>query len=147
MGRFGENISMAHEQGKLEKTKPLHVMEETPFQKTMRRSDILHYTFPEARPPVHILGQEGMGISFSQEDPTIEILPIHIDEDEGNNIVTSRAHLVPHAEGGGAHDPIGGILVSLQEIPEDLIHGGPITINEQHDGEALQMEGGGRNGE
>ena len=89
-------------------------MEETPLQKTMGGADILHYTLPEARPPVHILEQEGMGISFSQEDPTIEMFPMHIEEDEGNNVVTSRAHPVPQAEGGGAHDPIGGILVSLQ---------------------------------
>ena len=58
-----------------------------------------------------------MGISFSQEDPTIEMFPIHIDEDEGNNAVTSRAHPVPHAEEGGAHAPTGGILVYLQEVP------------------------------
>ena len=96
----------------------------------MGGADIFHYTFPEGRPPVHILGQEGMGISFSQEDPTIEMFPIHIDEDEGNNAVTSRAHLVPHAEGRGAHAPIGGILVSLQEVPRDLIHGGQSTIRE-----------------
>ena len=92
-------------------------MEGTPFQKTMGGVDILHYTLSEARPPVHILGQEGMGISFSQEDPTIEMLPIHIEEDEGNSVVTSRAHPVPHAEGGGAHALTGGILVSLQEVP------------------------------
>ena len=65
---FGEKLLETHEQGKLEKTKPLHVMEETPFQKTIEGADILHYTFQEARPPVHILEQEGMGISFSQED-------------------------------------------------------------------------------
>ena len=133
MGRFGEKLPKAHEQGKLEKTKPLHVMEETLFQKTMGGADILHYTLPKVRPLVHILEQEGMGISFSQEDPTIEMLPIHIEEDEGNNAVTSRAYPVPHAEGGGAHAPIGGILVSSQEVPQDLIHGGPSTISEQHD--------------
>ena len=53
------------------------------------------------------------------------MLPTHIDEEEGNNAVTSRAHPVPHVEGGGAHAPTGGILVSLQEVPQDLIHGGP----------------------
>ena len=58
-----------------------------------------------------------MEISFSQEDPIIGGLPIHIDEDEDNNAVTSRAHLVPHAEEGEAHAPTGGILVSLQEFP------------------------------
>ena len=72
------------------------------------------------------------------------MLPIHIDEDGGNNTVTSRAHPISHAEGGVAHDPIGGILLSFQEVPEDLIHGGPSTINEQHDCVALQLEGGGR---
>ena len=72
------------------------------------------------------------------------MFPIHIDEDEGNNAVTSRAHPVPHAEEGGAHAPVGGIIVSLQEVPQDLIHGGQSTINEQHDCETLQMEGGGR---
>ena len=50
---------------------------------------------------------------------------------------------MPHAEERGAHAPIGGILVSLQ-VPQDLIHGGPSTINEQHDCATLQLEGGGR---
>ena len=71
-----------------------------------------------------------MGITFSKEDPTVEMFPIHIEEDEGNSAVTSRAHPVPHAEGGGAHAPTGGILVSLQEVLQDLIHGGPSTISE-----------------
>ena len=114
MERFGEKIPKTHEQGKPEKTKPLHVMEETPFQKTMIGANVLHYTLPEGKPPVHILEQEGMGITFSQRDPIIEMLPTHIDGEEGNNTVTSRAHPVPHAEGGGAHAPTGGILVSLQ---------------------------------
>ena len=104
----------------------------TPLQKT-----ILHHTLLEAIPLSHIPKQEGMGISFSQEDPIIGGFPIHIDEDEGNNIVTSRAHPVPHAKEGGAHDPTRGIIVSLQEVPQDLIHGGQSTINEQHDCEAL----------
>ena len=42
MERFGEQLTNTHEQGKLERTKPLHVMEETPFQKTMRRADVVH---------------------------------------------------------------------------------------------------------
>ena len=92
-------------------------MKGTPFQKKMGGADILHYTLPEEIPPVHILEQEGMRISFSQEDPTVEMLPNHIEEDEGNNVVTSRAYPVPHAEGGGAHAPTGGILVPLQEVP------------------------------
>ena len=54
-----------------------------------------------------------------------------------NNTVTYRAHTVPHAEGGGAHAPTGGILVSLQEFPQDIIHGGSSIISEQHDCEAL----------
>ena len=61
------------------------------------------------------------------------MFPRHIDEDEGNNTVTSRAHLVPHAKGRGARAPTGGILVPLQEVPQDLIHRGPRKINEQHD--------------
>ena len=55
MERFGEKLPRTHEKGKLEKTKPLHVMEETPFHKTMRGVDVLHYTLSEAKPPVHIL--------------------------------------------------------------------------------------------
>ena len=89
-------------------------MDETPFQKTMRGANILHYILSEEKLPIHILEQECMRISFSQEDPTIEMLPIHIDEDEGKNTVTSRAHPVLHAKGRGAHAPIGGILVPLQ---------------------------------
>ena len=85
-----------------------------------------------------------MGFTFSQRDPLIEMLPTLIDEEEGNSAITSRAHPVPHAEGGGAHAPIGGILVSFQEVPQDLIHRGPSTISEQHDCEALLLEGGGR---
>ena len=92
-------------------------MGETPFQKTMGGDDVLHYTLPEATLSVHILEQEGMGITFSQRDPLVEMLPTHINEEEGNNAVTSRAHPVPHVEEGGAHAPIGGILVPLQEIP------------------------------
>ena len=72
-------------------------MEETPFQKTMRRADVLHYTLPEAKLPVHILEQECMGITFSQRDPVDEMLRTHIDGEVGNNAVTSRAHIVPHA--------------------------------------------------
>ena len=107
----------------------------------------MHYTLKEAKPPVHILEQEGMGITFSQRDPIFEMLPTHIDEEEGNNAVTSRAHPVPHVEEGGAHAPTRGILVPLQEIPQDLIHGGPSTISEQHDCLALQLYGGGRHEE
>ena len=55
MGRFGEKLPKTHEQGKLQKKKPLHVMEENPLQETMGEADILHYTLLEARPPVHIL--------------------------------------------------------------------------------------------
>ena len=42
MERFGEKLPKTHEQGKFEKTKPLHVMGETPFQKTMGGADVLH---------------------------------------------------------------------------------------------------------
>ena len=83
----------------------------------MGEADILQDTLLEARPLSHIPKQEGMAISFSQENPIIGGLPIHIDGGEGNNAVTSRAHLVPHAEEGGAHAPIGGVRVSLQEVP------------------------------
>ena len=101
------------------------------FRKKSEKKNVLHYTLPEAKPLVHILGQEGMGISFSQEDPTMEMLPTHInEEEEGNNTITSRAHPVAHAEGRGAHAPTGGILVSLQEDPQDLMHRGPSTISE-----------------
>ena len=137
MGRFDGKLPKTHELEKLERTKTLHVMEETPLNKTMGEVDILHYTLLEARPLVHTPKQEGMGISFSQEDPIVEMLPIHIDKDEGNNDVTSRAHLVSHAKGGGSHAPEGGIILSLQEVPHDLIHGGPSTISEQHDCAAL----------
>lgn len=88
-----------------------------------------------------------MEIPFIKEDPLIERFPIHSKEEkkvEGNNAVTSRAHLVPHAEVYGALAPARGILVSLQGIPQDLIYGGQGTINEQHDCETLQMEGEGR---
>ena len=106
MERFGGKLPKTHEQGKFEKKKPLHVMEENPFQKTMRGADVFHYTFLEVKLLVHILEQEGMGITFSQRDPIVKMLPTHIDGEEGNNAVTSRAHPVPHVEGGGAHAPI-----------------------------------------
>ena len=64
MERFGEKLPETHEQGKLKKTKPLHVMEKNPFQKTIGGADIFHYTLLEAIPPIHILEQDGMGISF-----------------------------------------------------------------------------------
>ena len=92
MGRFGEKLPNAYE-----KTKPLHMMEENPFQETMGGVDVLHYTLPEAKTLVHILEQEGMGITFSQRDPIVEMLPTHIDEEERKNVVTSREHPVPHS--------------------------------------------------
>ena len=64
-----------------------------------------------------------MEIPFIKEDPLIERFPIHSKEEkkvEGNNAVTSRAHLVPHVEEGGAHAPTKGFLVALQEGPQDL---------------------------
>ena len=85
VGRFDGKLPKTHvlEQEELKKKKPLHVMEETidltPLQKTMGEADILHHTLLEARPLSHIPKQEGMGISFSQEDPTVEMMPIHID--------------------------------------------------------------------
>ena len=124
------------------------MLEETikldPLHKAMEEAEILHHTLLEERPLSHILEQEGMEISFSQENPTIEMSPTHIDEEEeGKNAVTYRAQPVPHAMGEGSHAPIGGILVSLQEVPRDLIHGGPSTISEKHDCASLQLKGGG----
>ena len=117
VGRFDGKLTKTHEQEKLDRKKTLHVMEETikftPLQKNRGEVDILRHKFLEARPLSNIPKQEGMRISFSQEDPIIGGFPIHIDEDESNNTVTSRAHPVPHAKEGGAHDPAGGILVSL----------------------------------
>ena len=81
---------------KHKQTKTLHVMEETinstPIQKTIEEANILHHTLLEARPLSHILEQEGMEIPFSKEDLIIGRLPIHIDEDEGNNAVMSRVY-------------------------------------------------------
>ena len=94
-----------------------------PLQKPIGGAHILHDTLLESRPISHIPKQEGMEISFSQEDPIIGWLTIHIEEDDGNIVVTSRAHLVPHAEERGAHDPTRGFLVTLQEVPQDLTCG------------------------
>ena len=110
----------------------------------MEETDILQHILLDAKPLSHIPKQEGMGISFSREDPIVEMLPTHIDGVEGNIVVTYRAHPLPHAEGGGAHAPTRGILVFLQEVPQDLIHGCPRKISEQPDYPALQLEGGGR---
>ena len=85
-----------------------------------------------------------MDVSLSREDLILEELPTYVDEEKGNSTVNHRANLVPHAEEGGAHAPIRGILASLQEGPQDLIHGGPSTICEQHGCSALQPEGGSR---
>ena len=80
---------------------------------------------------------------FSKKDPIIGGLPTHVEEAKGNSTGSSRVDLVPHAEEGGAPGPTRGILASWQGGPQDLIHGGPSTINEQHDCVALQLEGGG----
>ena len=92
-----------------------------PLQKPIGGDHIFHDTLLEARSLFHNLGKEGMRVPFVKEDPLIEKLPpIHIEDEEkdgGYNTVTYRAYLVPHAEGGGAHAPTGGFLVSLQEVP------------------------------
>ena len=102
VGRFDGKLAKTHvvDQDKPQETKTLHMMGGTinPLQKTMREVDILHHTLLEARPLSHTPKQEGMEISLLKEDPIIRRLPMHTDEDEGNNVVTSRAHLVPHAE-------------------------------------------------
>ena len=95
----------------------------------------------EARPSSCILAQGGKEILFPKEDPIIGGIPTHIEEDEGNNAVISRFDLVPHAEGKGKLAPTRGILAALQGSPQDLIHGGPSTISEQHDCATLQLEG------
>ena len=41
----------------------------------------------------------------------------------------SRVYLAPHAEEEGALAPTRGILVSLQEIPQDLKYGDQGTIH------------------
>ena len=45
------------------------------------------------------------------------MLPTHIDEEEGKNAITSRAHPVPCAEEGRAHAPIGGLLYPYKKFP------------------------------
>ena len=110
----------------------------------MKEADILHDTFLEARPSSFILAQGGKEIPFPKEDPIIGGLPTHIEEAKGNIVVISRVDLAPHADGGGALAPTRGVLSSLQGNPQDLIHGGPSTISEQHDCVALKLEGGGR---
>ena len=50
----------------------------------------------------------------------MENFPLHVDEEEGNYVGIARVDLVPHAEERGALAPHRGILVSLQEIPQDL---------------------------
>ena len=71
-------------------------------------------------------------------------MPNHVEEAGGNSIVISRVYLAPHAKGEGALAPTRGILAALQGSPQDLIHRGPSTINDQHDFVALQLKGGGR---
>ena len=126
------------EPSKPKQSKLVHGLKESknsnPLQKTVGKVPILHNTLLEERSLSHVFGQESMKVPFSKEDPLIkQMTPIHIKEEEedgGYNAVTSRAYLVPHAEEGGAHAPIGGILVSLQEIPQDLTCGRQSTINE-----------------
>ena len=60
------------------------------------------------------------------------MLPKFIAETEGNSAAKSRDHLVPHAEEEGASAPNSGILVSLQEGPQDLMHGYQGTLHDSH---------------
>ena len=64
----------------------------------------------------------------------------------------SRAYIAPHVEVEGEHARIRGILVSLKEIPQDLICGDQRTTHDHHvplliDCEAMQRKGGGREDE
>ena len=73
------------ELNKPKKTKILHGLKgpinSTPFQKTVEEAHILHNTLLESISLSHILGQEGMKVPFSKEDPLIEkVTPIHIEE-------------------------------------------------------------------
>ena len=104
----------------------------------------MHDALLEARSSSCILAQGGKEISFSKEALMIGGLPTHVEEAERNNAIIYRVDLAPHAEEGGALSPTRGILAYFQGIPQDLIHGGPSTISEQHDCVALQLEGGGR---
>ena len=60
------------------------------------------------------------------------MLPNFIAETEDNSAAKSRDHLVPHAEEEGAFAPNRGILVSLQEVPQDLMHGDQGTLHDSH---------------
>ena len=115
----------------------------------------MHHTLLESRTLSHILEQERMKIHFAKEDPILGNFPIHIGEEEkfeGNNAVMSRAYLEPHVEVEGAHAPKRGILVSLKEIPQDLICGDQGTTHDQHlpllvECENMQIKGGDREDE
>ena len=123
--RFDGKVYATHmERLKHPQTKPLHVMRKNinsdPLHKPMKEINILQHTFLEAKPLSQISEQEGMEISFSRKEQILERLPIHVDEEEGNSTGIYRVDPVPHAEEGGALAPHRGILVSLQEIPQDL---------------------------
>ena len=75
---------------------------------------MFHDSLWEARPSSCILAQGVMEVYLSREDIILGELPTYVDEEKGNSTINHRADLVPHAEEGGAHAPIGGILVSLQ---------------------------------
>ena len=85
--------------------------------------------------------REDMEISFSKEELNKEPLnddeatSIHEEEEEkaaGNSVVTSGVALVPHGKVDGAIYPMRGFLVSLQEVPKDLIYGDQGRIHEKH---------------
>ena len=143
MERFGRRDFETHveETNTSKQTKPLHVMKETmdskSLQKTIEEADDLHDTSLEARPSSCILAQGGMEISLPRGDLNFEKFPTSDNEGKGNCVVMHRVDLAPHAEEEGALAPIDGILALLQGSPQDLKHGGPSTINEQHDCAAL----------
>ena len=148
--RFGRRNFETHveETNTFKQTKPLHVMDETidskKFQRTMKEDDILHDNLLKVRPSSCILAQGGIQIPFPKEDSIIGGLPNYVEEVEGSNAVIYRVDLAPHVEGGGDLAPTRGILTTFQGSPQDLIHGGPCTISQQHDYAALQLEGEGR---
>ena len=145
--RFGRRIHETHmvELNKGTQTKPLHE-NAIPLQKTMEEAENLHHTLPEENISSHTFEQGSMEISFSKRDTIIGRLPIHVAEIEGNNTVSSRDYLVPHAEEGGALAPSRGILASLQGSPQDLICGdqGTTHVPLLRRCGTMETQGGGR---
>ena len=108
----------------------------------------------EARSPFHkglSSQREDMG-ELSKETLNVdEITSIHDGGEKAtsNNVFTSGAEIVPHGGIDGEISPMRGSLVSLQEVPKDLICGDQGTIDEHYvpsliDCETLHMKGEGR---